>query len=115
MQSEIIKAAQTEGKLTILFDSGIRTGSDVIKALALGAQGVLRMFDSFFCIILENTYLLHLVGRPFAYGLALDGEAGAEAVIRSLLCDLEATLGLMGCASIADVQGRAEKILKKVA
>ena len=41
-QSPTISAAQKSGKLTILFDSGIRTGSDIIKALALGAQGVLR-------------------------------------------------------------------------
>jgi lactate 2-monooxygenase len=42
MKSPIIKAAQSSGQLTILFDSGIRTGSDIIKALALGAQAVLR-------------------------------------------------------------------------
>ena len=42
MKSSIIKAAQSSGKLTIFFDSGIRTGSDIIKALALGAQTVLR-------------------------------------------------------------------------
>ncbi|KIJ54360.1 hypothetical protein M422DRAFT_153646 [Sphaerobolus stellatus SS14] len=96
VQDPTIKSAQAEGKFTILFDSGIRTGSDIIKALALGAQGV-------------------LLGRPFAYGLALEGEAGAEAVIRSLLCDLEATLGLMGYSSIAEIQGKADKILRKVA
>ena len=42
MGSPVIRGAQCEGKLTVLFDSGIRTGSDVIKALALGAQAVLR-------------------------------------------------------------------------
>ena len=42
MKSSIIKAAQSSGKLTIFFDSGIRTGSDIIKALAFGAQAVLR-------------------------------------------------------------------------
>lgn len=46
MQSPVIRAAQAEGKFTILLDSGIRTGSDVIKALALGAQGVLCLFLS---------------------------------------------------------------------
>ena len=48
-QSEKIKAEQASGKLTVLFDSGIRTGSDIIKAMALGAQGVLResYFDLF--------------------------------------------------------------------
>ena len=45
MKSSIIKAAQSSGKLTVFFDSGIRTGSDIIKALALGAQAVLRKFS----------------------------------------------------------------------
>jgi isopentenyl diphosphate isomerase/L-lactate dehydrogenase-like FMN-dependent dehydrogenase len=41
MRSPVIKEAQASGKLTVLFDSGIRTGSDIIKALALGAQAVI--------------------------------------------------------------------------
>ena len=41
-----IKAAQESGKLTVLFDSGLRTGSDIIKAIALGAQAILRTFCS---------------------------------------------------------------------
>ena len=49
MKSPVIKDAQAEGKFTVLFDSGIRTGSDVIKALALGAQGVLRASRYFLC------------------------------------------------------------------
>jgi isopentenyl diphosphate isomerase/L-lactate dehydrogenase-like FMN-dependent dehydrogenase len=44
MKSAKIKEAQQSGKLTILFDSGVRTGSDIIKALALGAQAILREF-----------------------------------------------------------------------
>ncbi|KAF8580128.1 FMN-dependent alpha-hydroxy acid dehydrogenase [Ramaria rubella] len=94
MASPIIKAAQSEDKLTILFDSGIRTGSDVIKALALGAQAV-------------------LLGRPYAYGLAIAGEDGVEHVVRSLLCDLEATLGLSGYSSIQDIQGKGSKIITR--
>ena len=47
MKSSIIKAAQSSGKLTMFLDSGIRTGSDIIKALALGAQAVLRKFHPF--------------------------------------------------------------------
>lgn len=48
MKSEKIRAAQQSGKLTILFDSGIRTGSDIIKALALGAQAVICAFVACF-------------------------------------------------------------------
>lgn len=66
-------------RLTVLFDSGIRTGDDIFKALALGAQGV-------------------LVGRPYAYGLGLDGQAGVEHVIRCLLAEFDLTLALSGHA-----------------
>ncbi|MGP8297303.1 lactate 2-monooxygenase [Streptomyces inhibens] len=64
-------------RLTVLFDSGIRTGDDIFKALALGAKSV-------------------LVGRPYAYGLGLDGQAGVEHVIRCLLAEFDLTLALSG-------------------
>jgi lactate 2-monooxygenase len=70
-------AAAVGGELAVLFDSGIRTGADIVKALALGAQAV-------------------LVGRPYAYGLALGGADGVRHVVRSLLADLDLTLGLSG-------------------
>jgi lactate 2-monooxygenase len=69
----------------VLMDSGIRSGSDVVKALCLGARAV-------------------LVGRPYVYGLALDGERGVRDVLDNLVADLDITVGLMGCASIADLQ-----------
>ncbi|MEU5235935.1 lactate 2-monooxygenase [Streptomyces lydicus] len=64
-------------RLTVLFDSGIRSGDDIVKALALGARSV-------------------LIGRPYAYGLGLDGQAGVEHVIRCLLAELDLTLALSG-------------------
>ncbi|MGW7573818.1 lactate 2-monooxygenase [Streptomyces sp. NPDC054765] len=70
-------AEAAAGRLTVLFDSGIRTGDDIVKALALGAKSV-------------------LVGRPYAYGLGLDGQAGVEHVIRCLLAELDLTLALSG-------------------
>jgi lactate 2-monooxygenase len=70
-------AAAVGDRLEVLFDSGVRTGADVLKALALGAKAV-------------------LVGRPFAYGLAHGGEEGVRHVVRSLLADLDLTLGLSG-------------------
>jgi lactate 2-monooxygenase len=69
-------------QIEVLFDSGIRTGADVVKALALGAKAV-------------------LVGRPYAYGLALAGEAGVRHVLRCLLADLELTLRLSGHAGVS--------------
>jgi lactate 2-monooxygenase len=73
---------------TVLFDSGIRTGSDVLKALALGADGA-------------------LVARPWLWGLGLGGEAGVVQVLRSLLADLDLTMAMCGMASLADVGERA--------
>ncbi|KAI7211734.1 FMN-dependent alpha-hydroxy acid dehydrogenase [Hortaea werneckii] len=67
-------------KLEIMFDSGIRCGADIAKAIALGAK-------------------LCLVGRPYIYGLALGGEHGVNHVIRSLLGDLQLTLHLAGISS----------------
>lgn len=77
-------------QLTVLFDSGVRTGSDVFKALALGAEAV-------------------LVGRPFLYGLALDGQAGVDHVLRCLLAELDLTLVLSGYRSHRDL-GRASLV-----
>ncbi|GGK15141.1 lactate 2-monooxygenase [Deinococcus malanensis] len=65
------------GDLPVLLDSGVRTGSDVAKALALGARAV-------------------LIGRPYVYGLALAGEAGVREVIQNVMAELDLTLGLMG-------------------
>ncbi|MEE1670888.1 lactate 2-monooxygenase [Streptomyces sp. WAC07094] len=66
-------------RLAVLFDSGVRTGDDMFKALALGARAV-------------------LLGRPYAYGLGLDGQAGVEHVIRCLLAEFDLTLALSGHA-----------------
>ncbi len=63
--------------LAVLFDSGIRGGADVLKALALGADAV--------CL-----------GRPYIWGLALDGQAGVEAVLKMVLAELDLTMALCG-------------------
>jgi lactate 2-monooxygenase len=68
-------------KLTIFFDSGIQSGADIVKALALGAD----------CV---------LIGRPYVYGLALGGEMGVEHVLKSLIGELELTLHLSGIPSV---------------
>lgn len=68
-------------KLTVFFDSGVRGGADIAKALALGAD----------CV---------LIGRPYVYGLALGGEAGVEHVLKTLTAELELTLHLAGIPSI---------------
>jgi isopentenyl diphosphate isomerase/L-lactate dehydrogenase-like FMN-dependent dehydrogenase len=78
----VVEAVGAEA--AVLFDSGIRTGADAMKALALGAQAV--------CL-----------GRPFVWGLGLGGQAGVEHVLRSLLAELDLTLALSGHTSLADL------------
>jgi isopentenyl diphosphate isomerase/L-lactate dehydrogenase-like FMN-dependent dehydrogenase len=68
----------------VLFDSGIRTGADVLKAVALGASAV-------------------LVGRPYVWGLGLGGEQGVRQVLRGLLADFDLTLALSGYTKPSDV------------
>jgi lactate 2-monooxygenase len=68
----------------VLFDSGIRRGADVIKAMALGAR----------CVLL---------GRPYCFGLAVNGEQGVSDVLTNLIADIDLTLGLAGCASFAEL------------
>lgn len=65
------------GRLPVLYDSGIRSGADVATVLALGATAA-------------------LVGRPYAYGLAIAGAAGAEAVLRNLVAEFDLVLALTG-------------------
>jgi L-lactate dehydrogenase (cytochrome) len=65
------------GKVAVLFGSGARTGTDVYRALALGADAV-------------------LIGRPYVHGLALAGEAGVRHMLRTLLAELEITLAIAG-------------------
>ena len=72
------------GRIPVLFDSGIRSGSDILVALALGAKAV-------------------LVGRPWVYGLAVAGAAGAEAVLRNLVAEFDLALGLSGHSSVAQL------------
>lgn len=72
------------GRATVLFDSGIRRGSDVLKAIALGARAV-------------------LLGRPYAYGLAVAGESGVREVLLNLMADLDLSLGLTGCTSLGEL------------
>jgi hypothetical protein len=105
--------AQKEGKFTVLFDSGIRQGSDVIKAIAMGAQGVLGRRSCFPLIGQDFSLMSIAVGRPFMYGLAIGGEQGVEEVLRALLADTEVTLGLSGYKSIEEIWAKRGAVLEK--
>jgi isopentenyl diphosphate isomerase/L-lactate dehydrogenase-like FMN-dependent dehydrogenase len=77
----VVEAA---GDLPVLFDSGIRTGADAVKALALGAAAV-------------------LLARPYVYGLAVGGEEGVRHVLRTFLADFDLQLGLSGHTSVGEL------------
>jgi isopentenyl diphosphate isomerase/L-lactate dehydrogenase-like FMN-dependent dehydrogenase len=79
---EVVKAVN--GQTEILMDGGIRRGSDIVKALCLGARAV-------------------LCGRAYAYGLAAAGEAGVNRAVEILRADLDRTLRLLGCASVDEL------------
>jgi L-lactate dehydrogenase (cytochrome) len=79
---EVVKAVH--GQTEILMDGGIRRGTDILKALCLGARAV-------------------LCGRAYAYGLAAAGEAGVNRAIEILRTDLDRSLRLLGCASVTEL------------
>jgi isopentenyl diphosphate isomerase/L-lactate dehydrogenase-like FMN-dependent dehydrogenase len=76
---------RVSGRMPVLLDGGVRRGADAVKALALGASAV-------------------LLGRLYAWGLALAGETGVREVLLNFLADLDLTLGLTGCACPADIR-----------
>jgi 4-hydroxymandelate oxidase len=73
-----------DGAVDVLMDGGVRRGTDVLKALALGAKAV-------------------CVGRPVLWGLAVDGEAGVRDVLRILIEEFDLAMALAGCASVEDI------------
>ena len=79
---EVVEAVK--GRIEVLMDGGIRRGTDIAKALCMGASAV-------------------LCGRAYAYGLAAAGEAGVDRAIEILRVDLERTLRLLGCASVTRI------------
>jgi L-lactate dehydrogenase (cytochrome) len=81
---EVVRAVT--GQTEILLDSGVRRGSDVVKAICMGARAV-------------------LIGRAYAYGLGAAGQAGVSRAIEMLRTDVVRTLKLLGCAAIKDLDG----------
>jgi isopentenyl diphosphate isomerase/L-lactate dehydrogenase-like FMN-dependent dehydrogenase len=82
--SDVVQAVN--GRISVLFDSGIRGGADVLKAVALGADAV-------------------LLGRPYIWGLAAAGAAGVAEVLRRLLADVDLSLALLGQSRIDQLNG----------
>jgi lactate 2-monooxygenase len=79
---------ETGDDMAVMLDSGVRSGADAFKALALGADAV-------------------LVGRPYLWGMALDGQSGVETVLRCLLAELDLTMALSGFTSIDEIDSAA--------
>ncbi|MET0831284.1 MAG: alpha-hydroxy acid oxidase [Acidimicrobiia bacterium] len=74
------------GRVEIICDGGVRRGSDVVKAVALGADAC-------------------MVGRAYLYGLGAAGEAGVDHVMQLLASDMKRTMALIGCRRVADLDG----------
>lgn len=81
---EIVEAVG--GRIPILLDSGVRRGSDIVKAIALGADAV-------------------LVGRPTLYGVSVAGRSGAEKALRILADEFEQTMAFVGCRTVSELDG----------
>ncbi|XP_031092868.1 peroxisomal (S)-2-hydroxy-acid oxidase-like [Ipomoea triloba] len=79
---EVVKAAQ--GRVPVFLDGGVRRGTDVFKALALGASGI-------------------FIGRPVVFSLAAEGEAGVRNVLQMLRDEFELTMALSGCRSLSEI------------
>ena len=77
-------AEAIDGRSEVLVDSGVRRGTDVLKALALGAKAV-------------------LIGRPYIWGLAVNGEAGVTQVLDLLREEFRIAMGLTGCVNVREI------------
>jgi len=77
-------SAAVAGRVPLLLDGGIRRGTDVLKAIALGASAV-------------------LIGRPYIYGLSVAGAVGVAHVLNILRAEFEVAMGLTGCKTVADI------------
>ena len=77
-------ARAVAGRVPVLMDGGVRRGTDVLKAIALGAQAV-------------------LIGRAYLWGLAADGEAGVSRVLEMFRAELELAMALAGCPTVAAI------------
>ncbi|WP_221567132.1 alpha-hydroxy-acid oxidizing protein [Alkalihalobacillus sp. TS-13] len=75
---------EVKGKIPVLLDSGIRRGSHVVKALALGANAV-------------------FIGRPFVYGLAVDGQSGVERVLENIIEETKVSISLAGVSNVKEL------------
>jgi lactate 2-monooxygenase len=84
----LLCAERVQGRIPVLFDSGIRSGADAFKALALGADAV-------------------CVGRPYAYALAAAGQAGVEALMADFTAEFDLTLALAGWTKAAEIAREA--------
>ena len=94
-ESERRIADAVGGRTTVLFDSGIRRGTHIAKALALGAEAV-------------------MVGRAYLWGLAADGERGVAMALRLLTDELSIAIGSLGLTSIGELRRRGRDLLEEL-
>jgi 4-hydroxymandelate oxidase len=84
MLPAVVDAVAHRGSCEVLVDGGARRGTDVLRAIALGARAV-------------------MIGRPILWGLTLDGADGVRAVLQRIRAEIDLAMALAGCATLADV------------
>ncbi|KAJ6485783.1 oxidoreductase [Mycena sanguinolenta] len=87
MGSSLVRTAQAKGKFTVFLDSGVRTGTDVLKAIALGADAV-------------------FLGRAYLWASCVAGKEGVKQLIHQTMAEIDVTLALLGYTSLDEVRGR---------
>lgn len=108
MKSSVVREAQKKG-FTILFDSGIRTGPDVVRFALYSYLEYILTLNQIRAIALGANAVC--VGRSYINGLILDGKLGVETVLRSLLSEVDTSLGLSGYRSLDEIRGKADEVL----
>lgn len=116
---QVVKVVQ--GRVPVFMDGGIRRGTDIFKALAMGAEAVLVCIYSyvytyivlgyFQFIVRSNCLLLWQIGRPVIYGLAAEGAIGVKKVLQMLSDELELAMALSGCCSLKDIKRSHVQVL----
>ncbi|KAF8196867.1 oxidoreductase [Mycena galopus ATCC 62051] len=86
MSSALVRTAQADGKFTVFLDSGVRTGTDVLKAVALGANAV-------------------FLGRAYLWAACVGGKNGVKQLIHQTMAEIDVTLGLLGYTSLDELRG----------
>ena len=98
--------------MEIILDCGVQRGTDIVKALALGADGV-GIGKQRCCSSVSNTNNFPFKGKPYLYGLAAGGTEGVDKVMTILKVEMERAMGLLGVGSVQELKQDGHKLIKR--